>query len=189
MILLDFSNIFMACVHQNIRASKQPSSMYTGNVESENGISEDLLRHMVLNSIRSINKNFRGKYGDLIICCDSKAPWRETYFPHYKHKRKKKRKEDSVDWDAVYKFKNVMIAELDEFFPYPIISVENAEADDVIAVLSHIANDIEEDTVIVGNDKDFVQLITEYVSLYAKAKDILYVQKDDSQVSSLEEYF
>ena len=35
-------------------------------------ISEDLVRHMILNSIRGYNVKFKEEFIDIIICCDSR---------------------------------------------------------------------------------------------------------------------
>ena len=34
-------------------------------------LNEDLVRHMVLNSLRAHNKKFRKEYGDMVIACDN----------------------------------------------------------------------------------------------------------------------
>ncbi len=39
-------------------------------------LSEDLVRHMVLNSLRAHNKKFKKEYGEMVIACDSKNVWR-----------------------------------------------------------------------------------------------------------------
>ena len=51
-------------------------------------LSEDLVRHMVLNSLRAHNKKFRKEYGDIVIACDSKNVWRREIFPNYKEVEK-----------------------------------------------------------------------------------------------------
>ena len=54
-------------------------------------LSEDLVRHMVLNSLRGHNKKFRKEYGDMVIACDSGNVWRRQAFPNYKAGRKANR--------------------------------------------------------------------------------------------------
>ena len=44
-------------------------------------LDENLVRHMVLNSLKSYNRKFREKYGDMILCYDSKHYWRKDFFP------------------------------------------------------------------------------------------------------------
>ena len=51
-------------------------------------LSEDLVRHMVLNSLRAHNKKFRKEYGQMVIACDSSNVSRSTAFPKYKAGRK-----------------------------------------------------------------------------------------------------
>ena len=43
-----------------------------------------LLRHMILNTIRSYNKRWSEEYGDLVIACDNRHYWRRDVFPYYK---------------------------------------------------------------------------------------------------------
>ena len=54
-------------------------------------LSESLVRHMVLNSLRGHYKRFRREYGEMIIACDSGNVWRREVFPNYKAGRKKVR--------------------------------------------------------------------------------------------------
>lgn len=122
---------------------------------------EDLLRHMVLNTIRSLNKKFALEYGELIICCDDKKVWRKDVFPFYKANRKKAREESELDWHLIFNTLNKIKVDLKEFFPYRVIQVEGAEADDVIGTLAikhgQMLN-IGTPILILSGDKDFVQL-------------------------------
>ena len=54
-------------------------------------MNEDLIRHMILNSLRGHNKKFRKQYGQMVIACDSSNVWRRTKFPNYKAGRKANR--------------------------------------------------------------------------------------------------
>ena len=64
---------------------------------------EDMIRHMVLNSIRMYNKKYRDQYGQMVICCDGSNYWRKEFFPNYKGARKKKREDDSLDWPEIFR--------------------------------------------------------------------------------------
>jgi 5'-3' exonuclease len=120
-------------------------------------IDEGLFRHMVLNSIRSFKTKF-SEYGQLIIACDDKKTWRRDFFPHYKANRKKTRDNSELDWSSIFNILNKIKLELKEFFPYPVVQVENAEADDVIASIVDYFNNIEDKILILSGDKDFRQL-------------------------------
>ena len=115
----------------------------------------DTVRPAVLNALRIYRTKFVGEYGELILCCDDRKTWRKDIFPNYKASRKKSRAATSIDWENLYVCLNQLKEELTEWFPYKLIQVENAEADDIIAVLVRLAN---ERTLILSSDKDFVQL-------------------------------
>jgi hypothetical protein len=121
-------------------------------------IEEDLLRHMILNSIRSYNAKFKAEYGEMIIACDDKRYWRREFFPYYKANRKKAREKSEIDWNAVFEILNRVRDELKEFFPYRVIQIDTAEADDVIGTLCHEFGNTGEPILIISGDKDFKQL-------------------------------
>lgn len=128
------------------------------NVELQEG----LLRHMILNSIR-LNKRKFQEYGELVIACDDKNFWRKKIFPYYKAARKKQRNESELDWSRLFEMLNKIRDELKEFFPYVVLQVESAEADDIIASLCkkngvELMNGGTEKILILSGDKDFVQL-------------------------------
>jgi hypothetical protein len=121
-------------------------------------IEEDLLRHMILNSVRSYNVKFKAEFGELIIACDAGNNWRRQIFPYYKANRRKSREKSEINWTAVFETMNKVRDELKEFFPYRVIRVDGAEADDVIGTLAQTYGNTNEKILILSGDKDFVQL-------------------------------
>ena len=117
---------------------------------------EDLVRHLVLNNIRYYRTRFTEKYGEVVICCDSRHYWRKDYFPNYKANRKIDRKKSEYDWDFIFETLNTIRSEIEDNFPYKVLEVYGAEADDIIAVLTQ--QRASENNVIVSSDKDFIQL-------------------------------
>ena len=105
--------------------------------------------------MRLYRNKFTKEYGELVLCCDSKGSWRREIFPNYKASRKTKRSSAPIDWDNLYECLNQLKTELTEWFPYKLIQVDKAEADDIIAVLVDFLG---ERTLILSSDKDFVQL-------------------------------
>lgn len=144
-ILIDLNQVLISNLMQQINSNPKVK------------LDENLIRHMVLNSLRSYVKQFKEKYGEIIICCDSKKFWRRDVFPFYKSNRKKARDESGFDWTLIFETLNKIRDELKENFPYKVIDVEGAEADDVIGVLSARLSP-SEDILILSSDKDFVQL-------------------------------
>ena len=119
-------------------------------------IDEGMVRHMVLNALRSYKSKFGEEYGELVIACDNTNYWRKQLFPYYKANRKKNQEKSEIDWKSVFETMNKIRAELKEFFPYKVIDVESAEADDVIATL--VQNNMFDKILILSGDKDFIQL-------------------------------
>jgi len=121
-------------------------------------VEEDLLRHMILNSLRASNAKLRSEYGEMIIACDDRVSWRKNVFPYYKANRKVDRKKSELDWNAVFESLNKVRDELKEYFPYRVVHVDHAEADDVIGVLCQTYGNTSEKILIISGDKDFRQL-------------------------------
>jgi 5'-3' exonuclease len=133
------------------------------NSNASNPIDENLIRHMVLNSIRMYNVKFKDTYGDIVICCDDKKYWRRDFFPYYKAGRKKDREASPFDWNLIFETLNKVRDEIKEHFPYKVIQVDKTEADDVIATLTQkfgvqLKNSTTEKILILSSDKDFMQL-------------------------------
>lgn len=142
MILVDFSGLAIATIVVN-------------KVDDEN-----LLRHMVLNSLRMYRNSYKDKFGELVLCCDGKNNWRRSYYPQYKAVRKKKRQESDFDWDKAFGIMNDLREELLEHFPYKLLHVDECEADDIIGTLCENTQEFGqyEDVMIISADKDFLQL-------------------------------
>lgn len=121
-------------------------------------IEEDLLRHMVLNSVRAYNVKFKDEFGEMIIACDAGNNWRRQVFPYYKANRRKNREKSEINWTAVFDTLNKVRDELKDYFPYRVIRVDGAEADDIIGTLAQTYGNTNEKILILSGDKDFVQL-------------------------------
>jgi len=119
-------------------------------------VEEDLLRHTILNSIRMFRNKFTKDYGEMVICCDDKDNWRKEVFPEYKANRRKNRENDPTDWKTLFELLHEMRDELTKYFPYKVMHVDSAEADDIIGVL--VDHCEENPTLILSSDKDFIQL-------------------------------
>ncbi len=155
-------------------------------------LSEDLVRHMVLNSLRGINKKFRKDYGELVIASDGKHSWRKQIFPNYKANRKKNREQSGHDWETIFDVINHIKSELKEFMPYKLLELETAEADDVIAVLIRkmeriVGPNHAKKILIVSGDKDFIQLHNEWVKQYNPILN-KYVGKDETPSIYIKEH-
>ena len=163
MILLDYSQIVIANVMMNKKA-----------------MSEDFVRHAVLNTIRMYHHKFTKEYGELVVCCDAPDNWRRDAFKYYKAQRKTTRDKSDFDWVELYRILHIVREEISENFPYKVIYIDKAEADDIIATIvmkreqkakklwqennNESVTGIEElfveqePVLILSSDKDFIQL-------------------------------
>jgi hypothetical protein len=112
---------------------------------------------MVLNIIRTHLKTFRKEYGEVVLCSDNRKYWRKEFFPFYKAGRKKTREKSDLDWHMIFDMLAKFKQELRDNFPYKVVDVEGAEADDIIGTLvpRHIMH---ENLLIISSDGDFLQL-------------------------------
>jgi 5'-3' exonuclease len=125
---------------------------------SKKPVEEDLVRHMILNVIRTYIKKFKEKYGpEIVIACDNKNYWRRDLFPNYKASRKKAREASGHDWNSIFDCLNKIKLELEQNSPYKVITVDTCEADDIIATLT-MKHSSTQSVMILSSDKDFAQL-------------------------------
>ena len=142
MILIDFTQVVIGSLMVALNRGED--------------LDDDLVRHLILNNIRYYRTRFTEDYGEVVICCDSRHYWRKDYFPNYKANRKVDRKKSEYNWDLIFETLNTIRDEIRENFPYKVIEVYGAEADDVIAVLTQ--QRASDKNIIISSDKDFIQL-------------------------------
>lgn len=143
-------------------------------------VSEDLLRHTVLNIYRTYRQKFRD-YGEIILCHEGGKCWRNSVFPQYKQNRVKDKASSDIDWKSVYRMIDGIREEIREVFPYRHMRVQGAEADDIIATLTKNISS-KEPIVIVSSDKDFQQLqIYPNVKQWSPVTKSFVVCKDPTQ--------
>ena len=152
MIIVDLNQIMISNLMVQINGRNAPE------------LSEDLVRHMILNSLRGHNKKFRDKYGEMVIACDSGNVWRKQIFPNYKANRKETREKSDHDWVKIFEILSNIRRELKEHMPYRHIQIESAEADDIIGAL--VKKYHNQKILILSGDKDFIQLHNDNVQQY-----------------------
>ena len=148
MILIDYNQVLISNIMSQINSNP--------NAE----LNENLIRHMVLSSVLYYKNRFGGLYGEMVFCCDNRNYWRKDYFKYYKAGRKKQRDKSGFDWILIFDTLDKMKQELRENFPYKVIEVDGAEADDIVATLVKESQAMipREKVLILSSDKDFMQL-------------------------------
>lgn len=136
-------------------------SMATAFVEFQNSpVTTDLLRHLVLNSIKFNLKKFKEEYPIVVLCFDNADGeyWRRDYGYYYKKNRKKAREESTFDWEGFFTGMKEVTKEISENMPYITLNIPRVEADDTIGVLTKRLSIKGHKILIVSSDGDYYQL-------------------------------
>lgn len=171
MILVDYSQVALAAILSFQRELK--------GTEDE---VKNLIRHVTLSTLKSYKKKYTKDYGEMIICCDGRKYWRKEFFPQYKGMRKSNRDKSDLDWTLIFDTLNEMRLDIAKHFPWKVMHIDRAEADDIVAVLTEWAQSNElvqeglvedpQKIIILSSDKDFKQL-----QLYPTVKQWSPMQK------------
>ena len=159
MIILDYSQVALSNIFQFQSDLKKNGS----SPEAVN-----IIRHAILTGIKMYKKKYSDQYGELVLACDGKNYWRKDIFPYYKAGRKKTRDASDLDWKLIFDTISQIREDIAAHFPYKVIHIDRAEADDVIATLckwtqsnglvDHGIFEDKQPVMIVSSDGDFKQL-------------------------------
>lgn len=159
MILIDLSQVILSGIIVNLSNElKRPGVDAKG-----------MIKHMVISTLVSFKQKFGDEYGEMVLCADSRHYWRKDHFPWYKGHRKHAREKSDLDFQLIYETLDEMKAELKEHFPWVLLEVQNAEADDLVACMSKylqtnetirqgVYDDEPQPILIISSDGDFGQL-------------------------------
>lgn len=161
LILFDFSNLAHRCLHiKQIRADSDNPAW-------------DLWQYMIFNAmyeyVLQTAADFEADTTEIVLALDSiTGYWRRNLYPPYKVDRAEKRASDGIDWASAYQEFEKITKAISENLPWKVLRVPNCEADDVIYALatSHKNGKV----FIHSGDSDYVQLVSENVSVYNPIK-------------------
>lgn len=180
MIILDYSQVALA----NIFQFQDQLMKGRSNPDAVN-----IIRHAILTGIKYYKKRYGAQYGEIVLACDGQNYWRKDIFEYYKAKRKTDREKSPLDWKLIFDTMSTIRDEIAEHFPYRVVRVDSAEADDVIAslckwtqtdgLIDHGVYEVKQPVLIVSGDNDFLQLQKyDNVKQYSPSKKKLLDCKD-----------
>nr|DAG58158.1 MAG TPA: RnaseH [Caudoviricetes sp.] len=143
---IDISNLSVATLMNNFKPKDQ------------NDINQQIVRHIVLDTIRHNVVKFKGEYPEIVLAFDDNKYWRRSKAWYYKKKRKMEQEASDWDWDRLNGFLHPTYDEIRANLPYKGIRVDFAEADDVIGVVTRKAVSEGKRVLIVSADGDFAAL-------------------------------
>jgi len=152
-ILLDFSST----MHRMVSVSTKEIALQ----EDGTFITEDFIffaQHLILTELYAIYQEHKNKFGNLVLCLDNAngGYWRKDIYPRYKSKRKGSKEISPIRWDEVYVYINKLLQIIETHLPWRVVSVNRAEADDIILAVSRQYNS-QEKILIHSPDKDMIQ--------------------------------
>jgi 5'-3' exonuclease len=151
--------------------------MNTGKIKDN----PEFISHLILQSILfNADRLGASKVNPIIMALDSPS-WRHKYYDEHKpdtldyrnEKYKGHRvKDETIPWDEIFGIYNAVMEGITKYTDFHVMKVPNAEADDIIAVLSDVYKSRGEQVYIVSSDKDFLQLQDEgKVDIYDPLKN------------------
>lgn len=159
-ILFDMNNLAIRCVH--IGDVKTVDAKTKEIVD----IDWDYWKFVIFNNIYS--SLFKVKdVKTVVLAIDDKHSWRYDIWSRYKEDRKKKKDKDNFPWDLFFQKYEELAEEFHTHLPFKVIHVDRAEADDIIGTIVLETTDNSE---IVSNDRDFLQLCGDRVKVYNPMK-------------------
>lgn len=175
-LLIDGYNVMLACnaIYKITNSNSEPISMYLYS----------------LNTIRSFIDKFKPTKVFFVLDGPNAGERRRKLYPNYKGKRRVKAREGTVRisdsdneagevFEVEGSFQNQLrsIYEFLKLLPVTVVMVPYCEADDVIAYLA-LKNKENFDSIIVSNDRDYLQLIQPNIFVYRwKAKKLYNSQE------------
>jgi len=163
MLIVDFSHL----ANRNLF-----TSVFNARPKKKDGkfITEDFIgmyMHQMFTSLKSLKRQFQSE--EIVLAIDSRMNWRKDVYPDYKSHRKKVRDESEINFEEFFKYNAELIQALKENFPYKVVEVDRAEADDVIFVLAEQYAK-EKDVIVVTEDKDMKIVLSYGARMYMPIK-------------------
>ena len=165
MILVDYSHTQMRMLY--VAISQSYPKKVDGKFKTDDFF--PMFKHLMLNSLRLIHNKFGAKYGEIVLCIDARSYWRKDIYPDYKGKRKAERDKTDVNFEEFFEKAAVFLETLDNYFPYKVLRVEKAEADDMFGVIAKKYGPTQP-VLGITSDKDMKQCIGYGATIYDPIK-------------------
>ena len=161
-VLFDMNNLAIRCLF-----SKEV-------IDSNNEIDWELWKYRIISSIYGVFFQVKN-VDEIVLAVDDYNSWRKIYFSRYKEKRGEQRDKLDIDWEEYFRRYEELQDEISKHLPLKVIKTKYAEADDIIGTL---CLNFDREFHIISTDNDFIQLLSNKVSLYnpVKKKEIEHPQ-------------
>lgn len=173
-ILIDGS-YFIYCSYFNsnyLYHKRYPNFKMVNNYDwTKNEQFVEIFTSTMKKNFRKLKKNFMVSYKNIFFVrdCLRETIWRLDLYDKYKKDRKSFVKHKNCKLDLGNLFINAykkILPNLVKMFGFHIVKVDNAEADDVISLLSKLMINHKKEVKIISTDSDFYQLLCDRVKMY-----------------------
>lgn len=170
--IIDANNAYITIAHSLVADQRSAHAAY----------SVDLFRRVVIDQLNPHVAAMK----HVVLAVDN-GTWRRGPFPQYKASRDAEKGKSTLNYDLFSPVLQAIIDELKEHSPINVVQVPGVEGDDVIAVITAIAQYSDSTVTIHSNDHDFMQLQEKF----AKVKQISplthkYLKPTDKNYSLLD---
>lgn len=130
------------------------------NFPDKEKINKNMVRHLILNTVKFNVKKFKAEYPNVILCFDNAEGgyWRRDYGYFYKKNRGQARDASTWDWEGYFDGMKSIVEEFPKYMPYTSLNIKRIEADDIIGILTKKLALDGVPVMIVSSDGDYPQL-------------------------------
>lgn len=130
------------------------------NFPDKEPVNINMVRHLILNTVKYNVKKFRNEYPNVILAFDNAEGgyWRRDYAYFYKKNRGEARDASTWDWEGYFAGMKAVVEEFPLNMPYYSLNINRIEADDIIGRLVKRLTLAGHPVVVVSSDGDYTQL-------------------------------
>jgi len=143
-------------------------------------ITEDFIQYhksLLFNSLQFIKNKFKN---EIVLAIDGQDNWRKRFYKEYKANRSKSKEDNDVNFEEFFEETDKMLEKIRENFPFKVVFIDKAEADDVAGTISiKYADDM--DIILVTSDHDWLQ-----VQAHGNVRVWDPIKKEDQHLSDYE---
>lgn len=174
---VSFHRFFSTLIWYNNIYQKEEENDYDW---SENQIFMKYFNETYMKSLLKFKAIYNVPFNQMIIVrdCPRETIWRMSIYPEYKATRKNTCSYKNKKYNIGNIFKHIynkLYPELEELYGFKIVKIDNAEADDVIAVLANKITECDKSRliVIISNDNDYLQLVNQKTLIWSLQNKLL----------------
>jgi len=152
LIIVDYSHTSMRMVFTAIAQMKPKKK--DGKFITSDYI--QYYKYLLFNSLQAVKNKIKG---EVILAIDSKNNWRKDFYSEYKLNRVKSKDDSDINFDEFFVENDKVIETIKSTFPFKVLKVEKAEADDIAGTIA-LKYGNNRPITMVTSDHDWSQVLS-----------------------------